>query len=326
MSDLRIFALDGTRAFGEAVGRVLGERPSDHEEREFEDGEHKARPLVSVRERDVYVLHSLHEDPERSVNDRLCRLLFFLSTVRDAGARRVTAVVPYLCYGRKDVRTKARDPVTTRYVAALFEATGVDRIVTLDPHNPTAFQNAFRRRTELLEGLPLLAGSLRSRLTGERITVVSPDVGGVKRADRFRKAIARRVEADVGSAFMDKRRSEGVVTGQVLVGRIEPGTAVLVDDLVSTGTTMRRAADACREAGAERVVAVATHGLFLHEAEAVVEDAAIDRWLVTNTVPPFRLDPDLVERKVEVIDAAPRMAEAIRRLHEGGSIVELNEA
>jgi len=323
---LLIFALGESRSFGDSVGRALGVLPSEHEERDFEDGEHKARPLVNVRDQDVFVIHSLYGEPGRSVNDKLCRLLFFLATIQDAGARRVTAVAPYLCYSRKDSRTKTRDPVTTRYVAALFEAVGVDRVVTLDVHNPAAYQNAFRCRTELLEARSILVGRLRDHLKEGPVSVVSPDVGGVKRADRFREALARSVEADVASAFMYKRRSEGVVTGEVLVGRVEEGTAVIIDDLVSTGTTMRRAAQACRDAGAREVIAVATHGLFLEESAGVVEDPAIDRFLVTNTVPPFRLDPDLVRRKVEIVDATPRVAEAIQRMHEGGSVAELNEA
>jgi ribose-phosphate pyrophosphokinase len=156
-----LFALGATRAFGARVAERLGiVTLAEHEEREFEDGQHKARPLVSVRGRDVFVLHSLHGDDEQSVNDKLCRLLFFLGAVRDASAASVTAVVPFLCYSRKDRKTKARDPVTTRYVAALFEAMQVDRVVTLDVHNVSAFQNAFRCRTEHLEARGLFVEHL----------------------------------------------------------------------------------------------------------------------------------------------------------------------
>ena len=98
-----------------------------HEERGFEDGEHKIRPLIEVRRRDVFVIHSLYGDAEQSPNDKLCRLLFFIGALKDAGAERVTAVVPYLCYARKDRRTQSRDPVTTKYVARLFEACGANQ-------------------------------------------------------------------------------------------------------------------------------------------------------------------------------------------------------
>src|SRR5512135_3205205 len=139
---IHLFALNASRAFGERVAQRLGMPLSPHEERDFEDGEHKARPLASVRGADVFVIQSLYGEPGQGVNDKLCRLLFFIGALRDASAGRVTAVVPYLCYARKDRKTQARDPVTTRYVAALFEAVGTDRVLTLDVHNLAAFQNA----------------------------------------------------------------------------------------------------------------------------------------------------------------------------------------
>ena len=137
---LALFSLRFDQTLGERVAGKLGIRLGAHEEREFEWGQHKSRPLESVRGKDVYVVQSLHGDAVHNVNDKLCRLLFFLGALRDADARRVTAVVPFLCYARKDRQTKPRDPVTTRYVAALFEAVGVDRVVTLEVHNLAAFQ------------------------------------------------------------------------------------------------------------------------------------------------------------------------------------------
>ena len=124
---ISVFSLNSGRGFGERVASALRTSLSAHEERDFEDGEHKSRPLVSVRGRDVFVVQSLHGEPGQGVNDKLCRLLFFLGALADASAERVTAVIPYLCYARKDRKTKPRDPVTTRYVARLFEAVGVER-------------------------------------------------------------------------------------------------------------------------------------------------------------------------------------------------------
>src|SRR6516165_2451333 len=125
---LAVFALNSSHDFGEKVCARLGIPQSSHEEREFEDGEHKIRSLVNVRGKDVFVIQSLYGDPAQSVNDKLCRLLFFLGALRDASAGRITAVIPYLCYARKDRKSKSRDPVTTRYVAAIFEAVGVDGV------------------------------------------------------------------------------------------------------------------------------------------------------------------------------------------------------
>src|SRR6476660_8262472 len=112
-----LFALEGSRALGERLAEWLEWPLSRHEERAFEDGEHKTRPLVDVSRQDVFVLHSLYGSHDISPNDKLCRLLFFIGALKDAGAARVTAVVPYLCYARKDRRTKPSDPVTTRYIA-----------------------------------------------------------------------------------------------------------------------------------------------------------------------------------------------------------------
>ncbi len=158
---LRLFALNGTDDLGRDISKLLAHPLSAHEERDFEDGEHKARPLDPVAGADVYVIHSLHGGPEQSANDKLCRLLFFIGALKDAGARRVTAVAPYLCYARKDRRTKANDPVTTRYVAALFEAIGCDAVVTLEVHNEAAFENAFRCRAVALTAAPLLIDQIK---------------------------------------------------------------------------------------------------------------------------------------------------------------------
>src|SRR5262245_39969979 len=140
MTQPAIFALNSSRDFGEKVGAYLGLALSAHEEREFEDGEHKSRPLVNVRGKDAFVIHSPYGDNEQSPNDKLCRLLFFVGALRDASAARVTAVIPYMCYARKDRKSKPRDPITTRYVAALFEAVRLDHVLTMDVHNRAAFQ------------------------------------------------------------------------------------------------------------------------------------------------------------------------------------------
>src|SRR5512137_964379 len=152
---LMLFSMAASAELGVAIAATLRQPLAAHEEREFDDGEHKARPLDSVSGTDVYVVQSLHGGPDQSANDKLCRLLFFVGALKDAGAARVTVVTPYLCYARKDRRTKPNDPVTTRYVAAMFEAVGIDAIVTLDVHNPVAFENAFRCRTVTLTAAPL---------------------------------------------------------------------------------------------------------------------------------------------------------------------------
>jgi len=320
---MKLFALDATRSFGERVAGSLGLPLSPHEEREFEDGEHKGRPLVSVRGSDAYVIQSLHGGPSLSVNDKLVRLLFFVGALREGGARRVTAVIPYLAYARKDRQTKSRDPVTTRYLAQLLEAAGADAVVTLDVHNIVAFQNAFRARAWHLDTRRLFIAHLLPSLGSDAIIVASPDPGGVKRAQLFREILENGLGRPVGTAFMEKRRSAGVVSGNLLVGEVQAATAIVVDDMISSGGTMLRAAEALLAQGATRVIALAGHGLFTDGAAAVLERPEVERWLLTDTIPPFRLPPDLAERRLDIVSAASLFAEAIRRLHENGSLVEL---
>jgi ribose-phosphate pyrophosphokinase len=320
--DLRIFALKATGELGQAVADLLGRPLSAHEEREFEDGEHKTRPLDPVPGADVYVIQSLHGGPTTSANDKLCRLLFFIGALKDAGAARVTAVVPYLCYARKDRRTKPNDPVTTRYIAAMFEAVGADGIVTLEVHNPVAFENAFRCRTVTLTATPLFVDYAR-RLRDENLCVVSPDTGGAKRAELFRETLEAASGHPVGKAFADKHRSAGVVSGDLFVGNVKDATALIIDDLISTGGTLVRAARAARAAGARRVVALAAHGLFMNGADAALADPSLERVIVTDTVPAFRLAPGATRDKLEILASAPLFAEAIARLHEGRPLTDL---
>jgi ribose-phosphate pyrophosphokinase len=321
---MQLFALDASRPYGERVAAQLKTALAPHEERVFEDGEHKSRPLVSVRGRDAFVIHSLYADAEHSADDKLCRLLFFLGALRDAAAGRITAVVPYLCYARKDRKTKARDPVITRYLAQLLEAVGVDCVLTLDVHNLSAYQNAFRCGAEHLEARHLFAATLAPRIGAGSVTVVSPDEGGLKRADGFRRALAAALGRDVGMGFMEKFRRGATLSGQTLFADVHDRDVVLFDDLISTGQTMLRAARAARAQGARRVHAVATHGLFTEGAAAVVGDPALERVLVADTVPPFRLDPALAALKLQVVDTTELLGQAIARLHAGESLSALS--
>jgi ribose-phosphate pyrophosphokinase len=323
LDTLRLFALSESRTLGDSIATVLGLPLSAHEERDFEDGEHKTRPLENVRGCEVFVIQSLYSEPGLSVNDKLCRLLFFIGALKDASARSVTAVLPYLAYARKDRKTKTRDPVTTRYMAQLLEAVGVDRVLTLDVHNLAAFQNAFRCPADHLEAKNLFVEHFAAGFQNLETVVVSPDVGGVKRAEQFREALSLRLNRPAGSAFMDKQRSAGIVSGEALVGDVQGKAAIIIDDMISTGGTISRTAHACRKQGAHSVHAAASHGIFAGKADQVVADPALDSLVVTNTLPPFRLDPELVRKRLTVLDVAPLFADAIRRIHSGGSIVDL---
>jgi ribose-phosphate pyrophosphokinase len=317
-----VFALSASAAAGQELAKALELPLAVHEERSFEDGEHKTRPLEEVSGADVYVLQSLHAGPVETANDKLCRLLFFIGALKDGGARRVTALVPYLCYARKDRRTKSRDPVTTRYVAVLLEAVGTDAVVTLDVHNPVAFENAFRCRTVALTAAPLFLEHVKT-LNDNRLCVVSPDAGGVKRAELFREALEASYGFPIARGFIEKRRSAGVVTGDIFAGDAEDMTVLLIDDLISTGHTLLRAATAVRKAGARRVIALVTHGLFMTGSDAIVADPAIDSVVITDSVPPFRLGTHGPSQKITILPSAGLLAQAVRRLHEGRGFEDL---
>lgn len=321
---MRLFALNDSEDLGSAVANTLGAALDAHEERDFKDGEHKARPLVSVRGEDVYVLQSLAGGDGASANDRLLKLLFFLATCREHGAVRVTAVTPYLAYARKDRQTKARDPVTTRYVAQLFEAAGTDRIVTLEVHNVAAFQNSFRCETVHLDTRRLFVPVVERLAKGMSVTILSPDGGGVKRAQLLKEHLETDTDLKVGFGFLEKRRSRGVVSGDLFAGEVTDTVVFVVDDMISTGGTMLRAAAACRERGAKAVHAIATHALFSEGVEALFESDAFDNIVVTDSLPATaRAKTEHPSARLEIVSAAGLIADAIKRLRDGGSISDL---
>lgn len=312
-----LFSLDAdphAGGFARSLAAGLGTELSPHEDRPFEDGEHKLRPLADPRGRDCYVLHALHGGPADSPHDKLMRLLFFAAALREHGAARVTAVLPYLAYARKDRRTQPLDPVTLRYVAQLFEAAGIARVIVLEVHNVAAYENAFRCETLHLE-VHRAFDAVAQEWVGERpVAVASPDPGGVKRAQLWRESLEARLGRPVGFAMVDKRRSLGRVSGGSLVaGEVQDATVLLLDDLIASGGTLRGAARALRGAGAAQVLACAAHGLFTSGSAEALADEAIDAVVVSDSVPPFRLPAaGPVRDKLRVVSAVPLFVEAIR--------------
>jgi ribose-phosphate pyrophosphokinase len=314
-----IHSLDPHCTFAPALAAALDETLAPHEDRGFEDGEHKWRPLTDPRGEDAYVIASLHGGPLESPHDKLCRLLMFVATLHDHGAARVTAVVPYLAYARKDRRTKPFDPLALRYVAQLLEAVGTDQLIVLEPHDMAALQNAFRRPAQTLSAHPAFEAVVDSLAAqaGGSLAVASPDPGGVKRAQLWRESLAARLGRPVGFAMVDKRRSAGVVTSlQLVAGEVAGLTVLLLDDLIASGETMLRAAVALRAAGAREVLAFTAHGLFVGNAAQALADPAISRVVVTDSVPPFRLPADAAVRaKLQIVSAVPLLAAAVRDSH-----------
>lgn len=319
-----LFGLQAARPFAERIAAAMSLGLAEHEERAFEHGEHKSRPLVEVARRNCFVIQSLAGDAEISANDRLVQLLFFIACLRDQGAASITAVAPYLAYARKERRTKPRDPVNSRYVAQLFESVGTDRMITFETHNLAAFENAFRTCCAVhVSSARLMAEHVAASVRGIPVSVVSPDPGGMKRAQLFRSALEAQLDTKIPKAILDKHRSMGAVTGSIFAGDVDNRVAIVVDDLVSGGTTILKAAEACRKHGATRVIAVSAHGLFVDGAPKLFGAEGPDEIIVTDSVAAAEGVARSQPERVTMIGAAPLFAEVINALHSGRSVSDL---
>jgi ribose-phosphate pyrophosphokinase len=305
-----LFALHESQPFAIRVARHLALPLGTVEEHRYEDGEYKCHPLDPVAGRRVVVFAGLYPEAGLSVHDKLCRLLFFCSAIKDAGARHLQVVSPYLCYSRKERRIQAQDPVITRYLATLMEASGIDGLTTLDVHDQAAFDNAFRIPTRQLESAPLFAERFISGYRGEALVVASPDLGGIKRAERFRQVLEQRLGQSIERAYVEKYRCDESLSGSMLVGNVKERTVILLDDLISTGATLLRAAETCHAAGARRIYAMATHSLFT-TCDELLSSPLFERIVVSDSIPSPRLEPAMQAGRVEVLDTSAAIAAAL---------------
>jgi ribose-phosphate pyrophosphokinase len=321
-----IFAPAESRVLALAASRDSGIALADLEEREYEGGEFKLRPLLSVRDRKVFVVQSLVETPESSIALRLVRLLFLLQGLRDAGAAHLTAVLPYLAYARKDRRTKPRDPVYTRYMAELLEVTGIKRVIALDVHNASALDNAFRIPTDHLTALPMMAQHFKRHFASGKWAVASPDIGGIKRAQQFRELLERHLSQEVELVFVEKRRTSGVVSGDAIVGNAAGHNIIVLDDLCASGATLIRAAKSLRAAGATSVHAAVTHTPIQSGLAALVAAEEISEVVITDSVGiPLRPDTTVKGDKVRILSVAPLLGCAMARAARGEPLSPLME-
>lgn len=310
---MQLYALDPADPIGPAIAAALEEPLAAFEERRFEDGEGKLRPLHDPRGHEAVVVAGLHGGLLLSPHDRLWRLMLLAATLRDHGAVRVTAVIPYLAYARKDRRTQPFDPLSLRVLAQALESTGVDQLVVLEAHDVSAFENAFRVPVVHLEAWHAFGALALAHSQAGPLAVASPDPGGAKRALRWHAALVEHAAHPVAFAMVDKRRSGGLLTGGRLVaGEVEGRTVLLLDDIVATGHTLVQAAAALKRAGARQVIGLAAHGLFTEGAAHVLADPALDAIVVTDSVPAMRLPPGgPVAAKLQVVSAAPLLAHAL---------------
>jgi ribose-phosphate pyrophosphokinase len=318
------FALRDSRELACLVSQRAGLPLAALEERDFEAGEFKLRPLESIRDRTVFILQCLAGTAQVPVCERLLKLLFLLYGLRDAGALRRIVLLPYLTFARKDRRTQLRDPVNTRYIAQLLESAGVDRVVTLDVHNPAALDNSFRVPVDHLTALPMMVDHFATRMPDERLTVASPDIGGVKRAQIFRELLESRLGREVDLAFFEKRRAQGVVSGDALVGPVKDRTVIVIDDLCATGGTLIRAAEVCRRTGATAVYAAITHAPYARGITTVAAHVGITGVVTTDSVGyDFGPLPPDCAGKVTILSIAPLFAEVLQRMLSGRPVAPL---
>ena len=271
---------------GVQLGKVLIET--------FPDSEIGVQVLENVRGRDIFVLQTIARYP----NLYLMELLILVDALKRASARSITAVIPYFGYARQDRKDKGRVPITAKLVADLLEKAGVTRGLTMDLH-AEQIQGFFDIPVDNLYARPLLIEGVK-KLGLENFVVVAPDLGSIKLA----RAFAGQMKADI--AVVDKRRvSAEHVESNALIGEVKGKDVLLVDDMCTTGGTLKTAAEVCKKAGAKRIFAAVTHGLFVGPA---FEESAIEKMLVSNTVP---LGDDVDRSRLEIISVAPLFGRAI---------------
>jgi len=279
----------------------------------FADGEFDVKIHESVRGHDVFLIQPTCSP----VSDNLVQLFITLDALRRASASRITAVIPYYGYQRKEKKTAPRDPISAKLMANVIELAGATRVIAVDLH-AEAIQGFFDIPVDALTATKILARRVRER-HGNNVVVVSPDTGGALRARRLGRLL------DAPIAIIDKRRPRDDAVEVVhVVGDVAGMHAVIVDDLISTGGTLVSASAALRSKGATGVDAVATHGLLTDGALQRLHEAPIDEICITDTIPLNEGARALDNHsKLRVLSVAPLIAEAIVRVHEGRSVSEL---
>ncbi|MGA3036776.1 MAG: ribose-phosphate pyrophosphokinase [Vulcanimicrobiaceae bacterium] len=288
----------------------------------FRNDECRVEIRENVRGAEVFVIQSLCEIPKSagvpqggSVNDALMELLLMIDALRRASAQRITAVIPYYGYAKQDKKTRGREPISAKLVANMIAAAGAARVVTLDLH-AAQIQGFFDLPVDNLVAAPDLSNYLkRNGLEGDSIVVVSPDAGGVARAENF----AKRLRAAI-AVIMKRRPEPDVSEVSHVVGEVAGRVAVVVDDMISTGGTLVKAAEKLKEMGATDVYTLATHGIFAGDAIAQLEASPIKKVVVTNTIPRES------SGKIEVLSIAQILADAIKRITANRSVSELFSA
>ncbi len=307
---LQLFAGNANTELAQEIARSLGTSLGAAMIRHFSDGEIHLQIQENVRGADVFIIQPTCCPVDRNIME----LLLMMDALKRASAERITAVLPYYGYARQDRKDKPRVPISAKLVAGLLETAGANRVLTLDLH-AAQIQGFFDIPVDHLFAMPVLIEYFRPQNIPD-LTVVSPDAGGVERA----RAFAKRLNSPL--AIIDKRREEAnVAEAMNVVGHVTGRNCLLVDDLIDTGGTLVKGADALMEKGAASVSACATHAVLSGEAVSRIEASCLKEVVFSNSIP---LSKEAKKsRRIKTLSVADLLAEAIHSIHEGGSVSRL---
>ncbi len=310
---LRLFSGRGFPELSEAVASELGIPLTPTSAYDFANGEIFVRFEESVRGCDAFVIQS-HTAP---VNKQIMEQLIMIDALKRASAKRITVVAPFYGYARQDKKHRGREPITARLMADLYKTAGADRLMVVDLHT-SQIQGFFDGPVDHLFALPMLANYVGSKVDRTRLTIVSPDSGRVRVAERWSELLG-----GCPIAFIHKTRDPRVpnesVTGKV-VGEVEGQTCVVIDDMIDTAGTITKAVDALFAAGAKEVIVAATHAVFSGPAVDRLKASKVTEVVVTDSLP---IEEDKRFDGLTVLSIAPLLARAIREVFEDGSVTSL---
>jgi ribose-phosphate pyrophosphokinase len=310
---LMLFSGRAYPELAEEVAEALGVEPTPTSAYDFANGETFVRFNESVRGSDAFVLQS-HTAP---INQWIMEQLIMVDALKRASAKRITVVAPFFGYARQDKKHRGREPISARLMADLFKTAGADRLMAVDLHT-AQIQGFFDGPVDHLFALPILTSYIKSKLDATRVTVVAPDAGRVRVAERWSDELG-----GCPMAIIHKRRDPEVANEVKVfdvVGEVAGRTCVVVDDMIDTGGTIVKAADALFEEGAERVAVAATHGVLSGPAVDRLKNSRISEVVLTNTLP---IPDNKRFDKLTVLSIAPLLARAISEVFSDGSVTSL---
>ena len=314
--ETKLFAGSGSPELSQKISDYLSSPLCERELVEFPNENLFIRLKHSVRGQDVYVI----QQTAAPVHRNLMELLITLQTLRLDSAARITAVIPYLCYGRSDKKDQPRVPITGRLVADMIEVAGADRYMTLDPHAGQV-QGFFSIPGDVLTASRLIISNIKTTLLPHMKdpVVVATDLGFAKKARNYA------VDMGMPVAFIEKRRAgnESRAEALSLIGDVQGSDVLIVDDEVDTGSSIIQAIRVVRESGARDVYLAFVHAILSGEAAQDLAALSIKRIITTDTVPIFKANLDLLHDRLTVLSVSALLGEVIRRAHEGRSVGEM---